>query len=389
MSNGTSVAIVVRQQAWFRPHIDVEGVAPFPVDQIDAVQLHPSGVFRARVLIGRGPVDRDLGSEYMLWFDQGESEYPSFQMPGIGTPGGAVMLSGKPRRLMAAPDEALCLVEVSLITPVTESFANSYRKDSPDTPNEAMTVVQQWLAESKRFLEQAIGLYALYQYPVVWEPLGTHPFTAVVDLASQSTQIRTIIEGDVFIPFRLKLGTRIQEGYLVDGGLASFGALAGHRFHFPLLLLQRALWQRNVQLRFLETFFLLEYLVGQSPVKDQIRDERAAFYDIIEDVFTKNHPEHLGRVKALKHLALQAPLRERIQHYLTHLGVKHDVEQIRQMLAVRNDLAHARQVDGLTLVFAEGAARALCREALRRELAAEGVTFGPGGNLPAGEPVTS
>jgi hypothetical protein len=350
------------------------------VNLIDAVQLNPVGVFRARVLIGRGPVERELPSEFMLWFDHGESEYPSFQIPGVGTPGGAVMLSGKSRRLTADPEEALCLVEVSFIKPVTKSFADSYRQDSSKTSTEAMAVVQGWLAEAKLFLEQAVGLYALYEYPIVWEPLGIHPFTAVVELVSHSIDVRTIIEGDVFIPFRLKVGSRLQMGHLVDGGLAGFGVLTGHRFHFPLLLLQRALWQRNVHLRFLETFLLLEHLVGQSAVKDPLRDERAAFYKIIEDIFAKNHPMHVGRVKALKHLALQAPLRERIQHYLTHLGVKHEAEQIRQILRFRNDLAHARQVDPQALAFVEVAARTLCRDALRLELAAQGVTFESGGN---------
>jgi hypothetical protein len=62
--------------------------------------------------------------------------------------------------------------------------------------------------------------------------------------------------------------------------------------------------------------------------------------------------------------------------YLARLGVKADDEALRQMLKIRNDLAHARPVDDDLLALVELNVRALARDVMRRELAIQGITFG-------------
>jgi hypothetical protein len=357
--------------------LDVQKVAPFPVDKIDVVPLDPVRAFRARVLLGRGPIDRELTPEFLLWFEHGEQEYPVFQCPSIGPSGAALKLSSQPRRLLASADEALALIEISLLQPVQDSFREQYeieqKADAPDAPAGA---VRRWLSEAKTWLEQAVGLYALYQYPIVWEPLGVHPVVGFVDLETMTFRASTRIEPDNFIPFRLDPATSLKDGQLLDAGLVDFSRLTGRALHFPLLLLQRALWQRNVQLRFLETFLLLDYLTGRAEVEDPSRAQREHLYQVIEGCVRGSHPEHEERVRALKHLVLQAPMRERLATYLKRLGVAHDERALRRMLRVRNDLAHARPIDDNVLAHVELEARALAREVMRQELAAQGITFG-------------
>ena len=372
----TNVGVVVRQQAWFRPLLDLQNVAPFPADKVDTVSLHPIGVFRARVLLGSGPVEREFPSELVLWFDHGEQAYPIFQCPSIGPSGAALMASSKPRRLSVAADEGLALIETSLIQPVPESFREQYESEhEPQARDGPAAVVGRWLTETRTWLEQAIGLYALYQYPVVWEPLAVHPVVGFVDMAARTFKLATRIQADNFIPFRLAPHTKLKDGHLADDGLVDFSKLGNPSLHLPLLLLQRALWQRNVQLRFLETFLLLDYLIGQTEIQDSSRAQREELYRVIEEC-VQSRPEHQERVRALKHVVLQAPLRERLSIYLARLGVNADAETLRQMLKIRNDVAHARPVDDHLLARVELNARALARDVMRRELAIRGVTFG-------------
>ena len=372
----TNVGVLVRQQAWFRPVLDLQKVGPFPSDKIDTVPLHPVGVFRARVLLGRGPLEREFTPEFGLWFEHGEQEYPIFQCPSIGPSGAGLKLSSKPRRLAVSADEGLALIETSLIQPVPESFREQYETEHEFQPQGGpAAVVGRWLLETRTWLEQAIGLYALYQYPLVWEPLAVHPVVGFVDIAAQTFKLATRIQPDNFIPFRLDPHTKLKDGHLADDGFVDFSRLGNRGLHFPLLLLQRALWQRNLQLRFLETFLLLDYLIGLSEIHDPSRAQREELYRLIEEC-VRSRPEHQERVRALKHVVLQAPLRERLNLYLARLGVKVDDEVLRQILKIRNDLAHARPVDDDLLARVELDARALARDVMRRELAIQGITFG-------------
>jgi hypothetical protein len=247
----TKIGVIVKQQAWFRPLVNVEKLSPFPAASVDSTPLQPTGVYQARVLVGRGPFDRELTPEFLFWFEHGEVDYPTFQCPSIGPSGAGLRMTSRPRRILASEDEALGLIEISLIQPVPQSFRDEYEggreSDPPDGP---AGVVRGWLAESQMWLEQAVGLYALYQYPLVWEPLGVHTVAGFVDLAANAFQMSTRFEADNFIPFRLNVETKLANGRLEDDGLANLSRLQNRGLHFPLFLLQRALWQRNVQLRF-------------------------------------------------------------------------------------------------------------------------------------------
>jgi hypothetical protein len=126
----TSVGLVVRQQGWFRAQLDVEALPPFEAGKIDSLSIRPTGSFRARVLVGRGPVEHDLAPEFLLWFDHGELEYPVFQSPSVGPSGAGLHMSSRPRKVVASADEALCLIEVSVVQPVDPSFPQAFEQQS-------------------------------------------------------------------------------------------------------------------------------------------------------------------------------------------------------------------------------------------------------------------
>jgi hypothetical protein len=372
----TKFGLFVRQQAWFRAHLDVEGLPRFDTGKIDSLSILQAGAFRARVLVGRGPVEHGLGSEVFLWFDHGKQEYPVFQSPSIGPPGAGLHMSSRPRTIIAAADEALCLIEVSVVQPVDHSFAQAFEQQSqPDQVVGPGLVVRDLQSACLAWLEQTIGLYALYQYPLVWEPLGLFPVVGFVDLASQSFRVATRIEPDNLIPFRLRVGERLAEGQLSDQVLAELGRLRDTSLHLPLLLLQRSLWQRNIELRFLETFLMLDYMAGQFDFQDAGREERQEFYSVLEAFVQDAHPKQSARIAALKHIILQVPLRQRLQSYLQSLGLSVDDEGLGRMLKLRNDLAHARQIDKEALKQTELEVRQLAREVMRKELAALGMSF--------------
>jgi hypothetical protein len=372
----TSVGLVVRQQGWFRAQLDVEALPPFEAGKIDSLSIRPTGSFRARVLVGRGPVEHDLAPEFLLWFDHGELEYPVFQSPSVGPSGAGLHMSSRPRKVVASADEALCLIEVSVVQPVDPSFPQAFEQQSQTAEvTGAASVVRDLQAACLVWLEQTIGLYSLYQYPLVWEPLGLYPVVGFVDLANKTFRVATHMEPDNFIPFRLRVGDRLADGQLSDQVLVELARLRDTSLHLPLLLLQRSLWHRNVELRFLETFLIIDYLTGQFDAEDAGRAEREDLFSVFEAFVQEAHPKHNARVGALKHIILQAPLRQRLNAYLQSLGLAVGDDALGRMLKMRNDVAHARQVDGEALKQVELEVRHLTRDVVRKELAARGVTF--------------
>lgn len=372
----TSVGLVIRQQGWFRAHAAPDGLGEFSIEKANALTIQPTGSFRARVIVGRGPVDHELTPEFLLWFEHGELEYPIFQSPSVGPPNAALKLSSRPRKIAATADEVLSLIEISLVHPVSPTFSQGLEQTTEAAVDPtAVALVQRLQAEGLEWLEQAIGLYALYQYPIVWEPLGVHAVVGFVDLESQTFRLSTRVEPDNFIPFRLNVAARVTDGDLADEGLVDLGKLADAGMQLPLALLQRSLWHRNIELRFLETFLILDYLTGQRAIEDEGRSERDEMFKVLDLFIRERHTAFHPRLQALKHVILQAPLRQRLSGYLKSLGIQVEDAAIGRLLKTRNDLAHARTVDHAEVAGAELEIRRLAREAMRLELASRGIRF--------------
>lgn len=375
-NKASNTALVVRYRHWFRSFLDTTSLPQFAADNIDSVPLHPVNVFRTRFLVGRGPFQHNLFAIPQLWFNQGESSYPTFTAPNVSPAGAGLFATHKPRKIEVGDTEAICVGETSIVHPVPDDFMalhESARQQPSLDPNTG--VVHRLLLESQKWVEQAVGLYALCQYPLVWEPLAVEPMTSVVDLAQRTLRDITSFSLDCQIPFRLDVSPKLQGNNLVDGALTNLSKLENTELHLPLLLLQRTLWQKNAQLRFLEAFWLLDYMTSQHKAVDVERKDRERMYSLMSDYFAKEHPEFNARVQSLKHVVLQAPQRSRMQAYFEHLGITWNGDLMRRMTALRNSLAHARGADPTELALIEGDTVFLARKVMRLELQTRGFCF--------------
>lgn len=380
----TPVALVVRQQAWFRPSVSCESLAPFQTEEANTVCLEPMGVLRARVLIGCGPLEHELQPEFCPWFSHGEDPYPVLECPSIGPKGAGLYARTRRSRITASKDEAVCLIEVSLVQPVEPALADEYTKEQQCDLDEAgrrvlgpaSELVERMFGESKKCLDQAIGLYALYQYPIVWELFGVCPLLAFANRQTQTLKQMTPLPVDNFTPFRLNAKEKVRDGCLVDDALADLYRLEAGDLHLPLVLLQRALWQKNVQVRFLESFWVIEHLAGRCKVTDNDRQQREDLYGAIEQFVRKKCPQHQHRVRSLKSAIVQPPLKQRLAGYFAFLGIDNQGDLISRMLQLRNNLSHGGNIDPHELGMVELDTRVLVRKVMQKELAARGVRFG-------------
>ena len=379
----TSVGLVVRHHAWFLASAEHEGLDPFPLDEVNTVSLSEPGETLGRVLIGRGPLQRDVQPTPRFWFEHGENPYPVFQCPSIGPAGAGVYGDTKPTRLTADDDDVVVLLDVASFHPVSTTFPAEYAEEgmpTVDTDGQRIvgphhSMVERLLGENHARLVQAIGMYALYQYPIVWKPLGVFPAAALIDVVAKTQQLMTPLPVDNFIPFRLKAEPKVQNGLLVDDALTHLHRLASDDLHLPLMLLQRTLWQTSVRLRFLETFWILEHLADLTKTTDKERKEREELHGRILGFVSRECPQHVDRWTSMKGLIVQRSARQRLQDYFAYRGLDCDDGFIGRMLKLRHALSHGGDIESDELASVELEARALAREALRRELAARGIEF--------------
>lgn len=373
-------ALLVRYRQWFRPFFDISNLPIFEPSAIDSVALGPANVFRTRVLVGRGPFQHSIFAIPQLWFGQGDSSYPTFTAPNSGPAGAGLFATPKSSKVEASDSEGICVVETSIIYPVAEDFLANHEQERRDvglTP--PSDIVSRLLSDSKKWVEQTVGLYALSQYPLIWEPLATEQMSHHIDLAKCKSRDITSQNLDFQIPFRLDPSSMIKGHHLDDGVLKNLPQLQNTDLHLPLLLLQRTLWQKNAQVRFLEAFWLLDFLASQHKAADPERGERERMYSLMQEFFEKNHPEFNTRIQSLKHVVLQASQRNRMEAYFKHLGIAWNQEAIRRMTALRNALAHARSADATELALVGGELILLARAVMKLELEARGFSFSADG----------
>jgi len=292
-------------------------------------------------------------------------------------------MSTVPALINAGDQDAVSLIEISAIQPIEATLPEQYELEVQGRLDilgghdlgPASAFVQGILADAITCLDQAVGLYALYQYPVVWEPITTCPLLAFADLKGPTLRNVTPMKPDNSIPFRLNAKTKIQNGHLVDRALENLHLLANGDLHIPLVLLQRALWQKNIQVRFLENFLVIEHLAGHFAGEDLDRGAREEFYATVNQFIQRECPQHLDRLGRLKGVFIQAPLRQRLEDYFIHLGIHQDCGLIGRMLKLRNDLAHGGEIDPGALSSIEVDTRLVARQVMEKELALRGVHY--------------
>jgi hypothetical protein len=368
-------AVVVRHRAWFRPSVDLDGLPPLSTDLVNRLSVQLDGTVRAWVLIGAGPVDCELSPDLSFYFENGPQDYPVFGCPSEGPSSAVTKVDKRTRRVTVAANEALSVVVVSVAVPLALSRWTAYVEDRAGLGDDAKAIGR-LVAGAREALDQIVGLYALYQYAVVWEPLEIDQGVFFVDARAHTAVEWTTRPMDNMVPIRLRVGPKLEGGCLDDGALSQLSALSDKTLLWPLILFQRALWQRDVRLRFLDTFLMLDCLVGEASPIDSERERRESLYEFLEKATATSRQDDIARVRAMKGLLLQAPLAERLGAYLRELNVCCEFPVLRGLLRLRNDLAHGRPVDDEVLRTREFEARLLARAVLRGELARRGIDLG-------------
>ena len=411
--------LVFRQRAWFRPHVVVDDLPPFPTDGIDTIQVTAPNTWGAKLPIGRGPVTYQLPATYQLHFEHGEEPYPSFMCPSTGPSGAALLGEAARRNVSVHKDSALFLVEFTLVRAAPSTWVEQYDAEmeaysKTGGPRQGPMIDLLWnpLSLSRRCLDMIVGAYSLYQYPLVWELLTRSQEIIHVDLENGSFKAKSPIDSDNFVPFLLRADDKIVCGRLADAVGGNLDELFQLDMHLPLVLLQQNLWQKDLRLRFLTQFWIMEHL-SHKHADGKSNPEVRSFVEKLEQVVKQQFPEHADFFRKKKGSLINPSLADIIVRYCDDLGISTDerlVQQaavvvnlvsgnvgaegerisplkrlIRHAIMVRNRLSHggeavAKEVAGLELLIRE-----LARRMIRKEVETAGVVLQESDKATAGE----
>jgi hypothetical protein len=374
--------LVLRQQAWFRPFVEVGDLPLFPTGDITRVRLQDLGKPYLRLIVGKGPVSHALPALFTAYFEHGEKDYPTFECPGIGPPGSALMASPDAKTVEASEEQALLLADVVVVYPVAPEWLDQFEHEEITAGEGGMPcfgannrLVVQQLSALREILDVAIGAYALYQYPVVWRPIAHTYDVLVLDPSEKSYKNKTPFNLDNFVPCMLRLAPKLDGANLKDAVGRNLGALAGMGLHVPFLLLQETLWQDNINMRFIHEFWILEHLVsmhGRELKPDPAIEE---FAHSLEAVVGQQFPSFLGHFKSRKGALIQPTLTQKLSAYAKDRGFEFDEKIFVRAKQLRNEISHGEKVDSDEITYVETFFRELVWRMVRTEMEARGVTL--------------
>jgi hypothetical protein len=284
--------------------------------------------------------------------------------------------------LKADADSALFLVDVLLFEAAQANWLPYYGTEQPtwdekegtSVPGPLHKAIEERLSLARQYAEIAIGAYALYQYPLVWQRLACARYITCVTAEPQSCQLQAPLDFDNYVPFTLKVGARCTNGALSDGVKAKANMLFKTDLHMPFLMLQQTLWQKDVNLRFLQEFWIIELLAQKRwrkpapdiEVQKLLRDVNAL---VCEQFPNKSEylSERIGR------LIDKPSLQDKIIAYLTALGVVFDDSLIACARRLRNHLSHGVTVSRDEVRSVEASFRLLPWIVIRKELESAGI----------------
>lgn len=391
MANRDRELLLVRHRRWFKPHVSVDELEPFPTDQVDTLTVTRPGTWDAKFIIGRGPAQIPLVDSIHLYFEHGEQEYPVFSIPSVGPSGAALMSRKRVRSIEAGEDEAILLMDAAALAAIPDAYGT----DRDVTPSldlfvDLSTPQGQFalgtLDELEYTTAMLAGSYALYQYPLVWTPLETDRLVALLPLARDLEKFpngtlrvdaKYVETPDNWIPFELNPVAEISAGHLTDSVASNWSALsaASDRLRGALVGLEKAMYRRGVDSRFLQLFWILDHLSSESGEPDPSFREAI---EALERLVVDSHQELIEPWMRMKERSLQPSMKERIIAYTTELGVNIEEELVRQIVNTRNDLSHGRRPDPHELADIELKTRQLIWELLQAEMETAGIQLGPG-----------
>ncbi len=293
------------------------------------------------------------------------------------------MVQSPARRIEVDESSALLLLEVGIVELCSADCLARYdaeiqKRAANLKPGELGQLVHPNLLESRRRLDTIIGAYAFYQYPLVWDCVGRSDSILLVDLRTKKVSSRSYFVIDNFIPFRLQAGKKVISGRLSDAIAANWGGVVQAELSLPFLLLGQSLWEKNLNVRFLMQFWILEYL-AQRHAKELGED--AAVREFVEQLgklVAERFPQHAERFRKRKGQLARPSLSEVICAYANDRDVLDndlDERMLKRAVRVRNRLSHGADVDNDDMRMVELAVRRIARRAVRSELEAVGITL--------------
>jgi hypothetical protein len=274
------------------------------------------------------------------------------------------------------------MVDILLFEEAQQNWLPHYDTEQPTldeqqgtaSPGPLHKAIEERLSMARKYAEFIIGAYALYQYPLVWQRLACAQYVTCVTAEPQSCRLQAPLDFDNYVPFTLKVGTRCANGAFSDGVSARANMLFNTDLHMPFLILQQTLWQKDVNLRFLQEFWIIELLAQKrwrKPKPDLAIERLLRDVDALVIAHFPDESDYLH--KRIGRLMDKPSLQDKIRAYLTALGVKFDDSLLVRARRLRNQLAHGVNVSRYEVRGVETFFRQLPWSAMRKELENAGI----------------
>jgi hypothetical protein len=241
--------------------------------------------------------------------------------------------------------------------------------DKPD-----MEAAQPTIDTARAARDTLIGVFALYQYPLVWRYLDErNAFLFVNEETKVATKHWERPAADNFIPFRLDASSKLSGVLLRDGVIESAVDIIASGAREPLALLKDSMWHSDLRTRFLLQFWIIEYFADKFSGTIPPEDDNRKFVGALEALVAKYAPEDLQRFKMKKGELLRRTLAEKVKACMDHFKIQYDDELFKRAKRVRDDLSHGSGYEQKELVLMEHYVREIARYLLQRDLEFKGV----------------
>ena len=362
--------LVIRKRQWFRASTTVENIKPFAADEYS---FHRSsiGSLYVRTAFGKGPYEKEIPS-VLVSFENGPVKYPTFRCPSIGPIGAVLKAKQTKRKFQIEEDSSMFMLEVGIghAAPKTTIWLihqNHPQSSDLDENAKAIQEAHSWVDNQieiiNDFSMKVVGLFALIQYPLVWQNLD-HTVEVLYNDDNNQAITKTIIHpADNFIPFELRIDDDIDQ-FCKEAVLSLLPNLAKINLDLPLSLLAKALWETKVDIRLLTQFWIIEHLANKyySNFKIQ-RDSRIDdFMKLLDSIKNTDNLELINRCKTM---IGNPPVVEKIVNLLTSFNIELDLEGIRSAKKLRDDLSHGNVIDETQLAESERFTREIARKVLK------------------------
>ena len=372
----TSVLLVTRSQVWFSASVATETLGPFNAQTLEKFPMPTPNGINLRTWIGKGPCDCDIGASATVYFDHGEESYPIFTWPSFSPKGSTVYATPRMRKLIADEHSAIFVLEVATSIPVAPDLFEKVPELVSESENR---FIMNCLTANRTAAHVLIGLYSLYQYPLVWSYMDERNQYVLVDAATM--QVKPTFEPkqvDNWFPFRLDVCGKIGEDGLLRDSISQHFAefsslLAKEEFRQPFIMLKDSMCHTDIRTRFLMQFWIVEYFSHKYTEQLQPDRDIQIFVQDLEKVVNEKFSSMAEHFRSRKGELTRLTLLQKIKSCFQSMRIQYNEVLVRKAKAVRDSLSHASDVGEHELREMELYIRELVRHMIRRDLELQGI----------------